>query len=170
MAISVSPIFLLRTTMLWTFCSLIGAQMQRRCHFAPSTIAPFPVPHFSVNPFPLPTSKPLCLGSMSWLQLSDQALASMTCFGTSHLDFNLGNSSRMGLLSLASSFRLEIMDNSPTLSITPPVGPVLPTVAPSWLLADQTASSKRQEGLQPSQWHMLSSGARPGMWYNLKWF
>ena len=32
----------------------------------------------------------------------------------------------MGFLSLPSSFRLEIMDKSPTLSITQPVGLVLP--------------------------------------------
>lgn len=65
-------------------------------------------PRFPVTSFPLPTSKPLCLSSTSCLQLPDQALVSMTCFGTSHFDFSLENSSGWDS-SLPSSFRLEIM-------------------------------------------------------------
>lgn len=70
----------------------------------------------------------------------------MTCFGTSHLYFRLGNSSRTEPLSLPSSFSLEIEGENPTLSTTKPVGLVLPGLAPSWLLPDWLQAQKDKKG------------------------
>lgn len=98
-----------------------------------------------------PIFKPLCLGSISLLLLSDQALVSTTCFGICQLDFTFGNSSRTRLLFLPSSLRLERIGKSSTPSSTKPVGPAIPGPALSWPLPDQTESPEVQEGAWLSQ-------------------
>lgn len=112
------------------------AQMQRPCHFAPSSVTPFLPPPFPGNPLPLPHTEGTLFGLHLLAPIVWPGLVSITCFGTYQLDFTLVNSSKMRPLSLPSSFRLENMGKSPTLSSTKPVGRVICGLASSWLLLD----------------------------------
>lgn len=113
------------------------AEVQRCGHFAPTTVT-LCLPH----PFPgSPISPPHIQATLSGLHLFAPAVwpgpcFHNLCFGICQPDFTLGNSSKMRLLFLPSSFRRERIAKSPTLSSTKPEGHAIPGPALSWPLPD----------------------------------
>lgn len=113
------------------------AQMQRCGHFASTTVI-LCLPH----PFPgSPISPPHIQATLSGLHLFAPTVwpgpcFHNPCFGICQLDFTLGNSSKIRLLFLPSSFRRERIGKSPTLSSTKPEGHAIPGPALSWPLPD----------------------------------